>query len=416
MTHEKSRLMTTVPTRQGGVAQADEISQIQLDVPEGDLADLRRRIAATRWGDRETVTDQSQGVPLAKLQALVGYWATDYDWRKVETKLNALRQFVTRIDEEDVYFIHVRSRHRNALPLLLSHGWPGSILEFVKTIGPLTDPTAFGGATEDAFDVVIPSLPGYGFSERPAEPGWGPERIGRAWDALMKRLAYTRYVAQGGDYGAVVTEAMGRQAPAGLLGIHLNLPATVPTEVAAALLAGGPAPTGLSEKERAAFDALVTFSMKDTAYSQMMSTRPQTIGYSLHDSPAGLAAWMLGHPGFARWKYGADPKQSPTKDQVLDDITLYWLTNSATSAARSYWENRGRNPVVAAAQMTSEISVPTGVTAFPGEIYVAPETWARRAYPNLIYFHEADRGGHFAALEEPELFSHELRAAFKTLR
>jgi pimeloyl-ACP methyl ester carboxylesterase len=409
---EEARQMTINPS----TATMTEVAvrPFRVDVPEEQLADLRRRIAATRWPDRETVTDQSQGVQLARLQALALYWSTGYDWRKVEAKLNALPQFVTEIDGLPIHFIHVRSRQPNALPVVITHGWPGSVLELIKTIGPLTDPGAFGGRAEDAFDVVMPSLPGYGFSAHPIESGWGPERIGSAWDALMRRLGYTRYVAQGGDYGAVVTHAIGRQAPAGLLGIHVNLPATVPLEVLPAI-GGGPAQAGLSAKERAALDQVITAAMRDTAYSLMMGTKPQTIGYSLNDSPVGLAAWMLGHPGFNRWAYGGDPEQ-PTKDEVLDDITLYWLTSSPTSAARSYWENHGRSPLVAAAQMTADISIPTAVTAFPGEIYVAPESWARRAYPKLIYFHEADKGGHFAALEQPEIFSRELRAAFTSLR
>jgi pimeloyl-ACP methyl ester carboxylesterase len=397
-----------------GIATETAIRPFRVDVPEEQLVELRRRIDATRWPDRETVTDQSQGVQLARLVGLTRYWSIGYDWRKVEAKLNALPQFVTEIDGLQLHLIHVRSRQPNALPVVITHGWPGSVLELIKTIGPLTDPGAFGGRAEDAFDVVMPSLPGYGFSAHPTESGWGPERIGSAWDVLMKRLGYTRYVAQGGDYGAVVTHAMGRQAPPGLLGIHVNLPATVPLEVLPAV-GGGPVPTGLSEKERAALDQVITAAMKDTAYSLMMGTKPQTIGYSLNDSPVGLAAWMLGHPGFNRWAYGSDPGQ-PATDEVLDDITLYWLTSSPTSAARSYWENHGRNPLVAAAQMTADISIPTAVTAFPGELYVAPESWARRAYPKLIYYHEAERGGHFAALEEPEIFSQELRAAFKSLR
>lgn len=396
------------------VATQAAIRAFKVNIPQDALDDLRRRIAATRWPDRETVQDQSQGVRLARLQALARYWATDYDWRTVEAKLNALPQFVTEIDGLDIHFIHVQSKHANALPIVITHGWPGSVLELIKTIGSLTDPTAHERRAEDAFHVVIPSMPGYGFSARPTEPGWGPERIGAAWDVLMKRLGYTRYVAQGGDYGAVVTEAMGRQAPAGLLGIHVNLPATVPTDVLPAL-AGGPAPAGLSDKERAALEQVITAGMKDTAYSAQMSTKPQTIGYSLNDSPVGLAAWMLGHPGFNRWAYGDDPTQ-PTRDEVLDDITLYWLTATPTSAARSYWENHGRAPLVAAAMMTADIKIPTAVTAFPFEIYVAPETWARRAYPKLVYFHEAERGGHFAALEEPQIFSEELRAAFESLR
>ena len=370
----------------------------------------------TRWPDQETVADRSQGARLAQLQELVQYWGTDYDWRKAEAQLNAFPQFMTNIDGVDIHFIHVRSRHRNALPVIISHGWPGSVFEQIKLIGPLTDPTAFGGRAEDAFDVVIPSLPGYGFSARPAEAGWGSERIGRAWDVLMKRLGYTRYVAQGGDWGAGVVEAMGRQAPAGLLGIHTNFPATVPNDVGAAL-AGGPVPAGLSEQERAVVDALKTYGQKGgMAYVAMMGARPQAVGYGLTDSPAGLAGWMLVHPGFAEWTYGKDPKQSPTRDEVLDDFTLYWLTNSVASSARLYWENRDQNLISAGSQKTAEISVPVAVTVFPEEVYRAPETWARRAFRNLIYFHEADRGGHFAAWEHPELFAAELQAAFKSLR
>jgi pimeloyl-ACP methyl ester carboxylesterase len=393
------------------------IRPFRLNVPEKELVDLRQRIAATRWPDRETVTDQSQGAQLAKIQALVRYWGTGYDWRKAEAKLNALPQFVTKIDGLDIHFIHLRSRHKNALPVIITHGWPGSVLELIKVIGPLTDPTAHGGSAEDAFDVVIPSMPGYGFSGKPTGTGWDPDHIARAWAELMKRLGYTRYVAQGGDWGAPISSAMARQAPAGLLGIHLNLPATVPPEVAAALAGSGPAPAGLSEKERAVVESLMTYAKKgNSAYNVMMTARPQAVGYGLMDSPAGLAAWMLVHPGFAQWTYGDDPEKSPTKDEVLDDITLYWLTNSATSSARLYWENGGRGVTSAAAQMTAEISLPVAITVFPEEVYRAPETWARRAYRNLIYFHEVDKGGHFAAWEQPELFATEIRAAFKSLR
>jgi pimeloyl-ACP methyl ester carboxylesterase len=396
---------------------ASAVRPFRVNVPEADVADLRRRLAATRWPDKETVADQSQGVQLAKLQELVRYWGTDYDWRKGEAKLNAFPQFKTMIDGVDLHFIHVRSRHPNALPLIISHGWPGSVFEQIKLIGPLTDPTAFGGRAEDAFDVVIPSLPGYGFSSRPTEAGWGSERIGRAWDVLMKRLGYARYVAQGGDWGAGIVQAMGRQAPAGLLGIHTNLPATVPPEVGAALAGGGPAPAGLSEQERAVLDALRKFLKNgNLEYVMMMNARPQAVGYGLTDSPAGLAGWMLVHPGFEHWTYGKDPKQSPTRDDVLDDFTLYWLTNSAASSARIYWEHRGQNLISAASQKTDQISVPVAITVFPEEVYRPPETWARRAFRNLIYFHEADRGGHFAAWEHPELFAAELRAAFKPLR
>jgi pimeloyl-ACP methyl ester carboxylesterase len=401
---------TTTPTN-------TTIRPLTVNVPQAALDDLRRRIAATRWPDRETVTDRSQGVQLEKLQALARYWGTDYDWRKVEAKLNALPQFVTTIDGVDIHFIHVRSRHPNAMPLLITHGWPGSVIEELKIIGPLTDPTAYGGRAQDAFDVVIPSMPGYGFSGRPTETGWGPDRIARAWDVLMKRLGYTRYVAQGGDWGSPVSQSLARQAPAGLLGIHINLPAAVPPEVATVLPVGGPAPAGLTEKERAVFDTLIASAkMGNTAYVVMMTARPQTVGYGVTDSPVGLAAWLLGHPGFAQWSYGVDPAQLPTKDDVLDDITLYWLTNSGASAGRLYWENAGRAVTSAAAQMTTDISIPVAITVFPDEVYRTPETWARRAYPNLIYFHEVDKGGHFASWEQPQLFAEEIRAAFRSLR
>jgi pimeloyl-ACP methyl ester carboxylesterase len=400
-------------------AAADDytIRPFKINLPEEQLVDLRRRIAGARWPDKETVTDQSQGAQLAKLQELLRYWGSGYDWRKVEARLNALPQFMTNIDGVDIHFIHVRSRHSNALPVIITHGWPGSVIEQLKVIDPLTDPTAHGGSAEDAFDVVIPSLPGYGFSGRPTGTGWDPDRIARAWPELMKRLGYTRYVAQGGDWGTPISSAMARQAAAGLLGIHINLPATVPPEVAAAL-AGGPVPAGLSEKERAVLEALMTSGKNgNLAYFTMMTARPQTVGYGATDSPAGLAAWVLVHPGFAQWTYGADPGQSPTKDDVLDNITLYWVTNTATSAARLYWENGARGSViVAAAQMTAEISLPVAITVFPEDVYRPPETWARRAYRNLIYFNEVEKGGHFAAWEQPELFAAELRAAFRSLR
>jgi pimeloyl-ACP methyl ester carboxylesterase len=354
---------------------------------------------------------------LAKLKELVRYWQTDYDWRKVEAKLNSLPQFVTNIDGVDIHFIHVRSKHPNALPLIITHGWPGSVIEQLKIIDPLTDPTAHGGREEDAFDVVIPSLPGYGFSGKPTGKGWDPDHIARAWAVLMKRLGYPRYVAQGGDWGTPISSAMARQAPAGLLGIHINLPATIPPEVAAAL-AGGPLPAGLSEKERAVIDALRASGKSGVlAYFTMMAARPQTVGYGATDSPAGLAAWILVHPGFAQWTYHADPEKSPTKDDVLDNITLYWLTNTAASAARLYWEGGKQGSIiVAATQKTNEIALPVAITVFPEDVYRAPETWARRAYRNLIYFHEVDKGGHFAAWEQPELFASELRAAFRSLR
>jgi len=403
----------------GQLAAADDstIRPFKINVSEEVIVDLRRRLAATRWPDKETVTDQSQGVQLAKLQELVRYWASDYDWRKVEARLNALPQFMTAIDGVDIHFIHVRSRHQNALPLIVTHGWPGSAIEQLKIIGPLTDPTAHGGSAEDAFDIVVPSLPGFGFSGRPTSSGWDPDRIALAWAELMKRLGYTRYVAQGGDWGSPISSAMARKNAAGLLGIHINLPATIPVEVAPAL-GGGPLPAGLSEQERATIDTLMRYAKNgNAAYFTMLTARPQTVGYGATDSPAGLAAWILVHPGFKDWKYGADPAQSPTKDDVLDNITLYWVTNTATSAGRLYWENGARGSViVAAAQRTNEISLPVAITVFPDDVYRAPETWARRAYRNLIYFHEVDRGGHFAAWEQPELFSAELRAAFRSLR
>jgi pimeloyl-ACP methyl ester carboxylesterase len=398
-------------------ATNEAIRPFRINVPEEDLAELRRRVRATRWPDKETVDDQSQGIPLAKLQPLVEYWGTDYDWRRAEARLNSLPQFMTTIGGIDIHFIHVRSKYPKALPVIITHGWPGSVFENLEIIGPLTDPTAHGGRAEDAFDVVVPSMPGYGFSGKPTETGWGPDRIARTWAELMRRLGYTHYVAQGGDWGSPVSSAMARLAPAGLLGIHINLPAIVPPEIAAVLAVGGPAPAGLTEKERACFDALsAAAKMGNRSYAAMMGTRPQTVGYAITDSPAGLAAWMLGHPGFSHWTYSSsDPEKSP--DEVLDDVTLYWLTNSAVSSARLYWEfGGGRSPAFSAPEKTSEISLPVAITVFPKESYRAPETWARRAYRNLIYFHEVDRGGHFAAWEQPELFSAELRAAFRPLR
>jgi pimeloyl-ACP methyl ester carboxylesterase len=390
------------------------ISPFRFNAPDAALVDLKRRIAATRWPGRETVNDRSQGVQLERLRPLVEYWGTTYDWRKAEAKLNALPQFTTNIDGLDIHFIHVRSKHPNALPMIVTHGWPGSILEQIKLIGPLTDPTAYGGSVTDAFDVVIPSMPGYGFSGRPTTPGWGVERMGRAWDVLMKRLGYDRYVAQGGDWGSVVVDAMGRQAPTGLLGIHVNMPATVPPEIQTALQKGDPAPAGLSEKEKKAYTSMNDLYTRGAGYAGIMVTRPQTIGYSLTDSPAGLAAFFLDK--FNDWTYsGGDALKVLTRDELLDDITLYWLTSTAASSAQLYWENNNNNFSVVA-QRTAEISVPVAVTVFPGEIYQAPETWARRAYPKLIYFHEVDKGGHFAAWEQPQLFAEEMRAAFRSLR
>jgi len=401
----------------GTPVKSAAVRSFQVHVPESKLTEMRSRIKDTKWPDRETVNDQSQGAQLDKLQSLLRYWGTNYDWRKAERKLNALPQFVTNIDGVDIHFIHVRSKEPKAMPLIITHGWPGSVFEFIKVIGPLTDPTKYGGSAADAFDVVIPSIPGFGFSGKPTGTGWGPDHIARVWAELMKRLGYTRYVAQGGDWGAPISSEMARQAVAGLLGIHLNLPATVPPEVGAALLSGGPAPEGISEKERTVFDALRTYGMKGSSgYFVMMTARPQAVGYGLTDSPSGLAAWILVHPGFAKWTYGDDPQKSPTKDEVLDDISLYWLTNSATSSARLYWENQGRNPTSSAAWKTTEISLPVAITVFPEDVYRPPETWARRAYHNLVYFHEVDKGGHFAAWEQPQLFAEEMRAAFKSLR
>jgi pimeloyl-ACP methyl ester carboxylesterase len=412
-----ARTAAVLPAGFAKAAENSPIRPFRVDIPQDALDDLRRRIAATRWPDRETVGDQSQGIQLAKIRPLVEYWGSLYEWRKAEAKLNALPQFMTGIDGVDIHFIHVRSRHPNALPLIMTHGWPGSVLELLKTVGPLTDPTAHGGTPEDAFDLVLPSLPGFGFSGKPTGTGWGTDRIARAWAELMSRLGYDYYVAQGGDWGSPVSNAMGRLAPAGLRGIHVNLPAVVPPEIAAALAAGGPPPAGLSDKERAAFDALgASAKMGNRSYAVMMGKRPQTIGYSITDSPAGLAAWMLGHPGFSRWTYDdSDPEKSP--DEVLDDITLYWLTSTATSSGRIYWEyGGGRSPVFSSPEMTSEVSLPVAITVFPGEGYQAPETWARRAYRNLSYFHEVDKGGHFAGWEQPELFTAELRAAFRPMR
>ncbi len=400
-------VLVPVPMRAEAQEPSTAIRPFRSKVPDSVLVDLRRRVKATRWPEKETVSDRSQGVPLASIQALARHWGTDYDWRKGEARLNAFPQFMTRIDGLDIHFIHVKSRHPNALPLIITHGWPGSVFELLKAIGPLTDPTAHGGKAENAFDVVIPSMPGYGFSEKPRETGWNPDRIARAWSVLMTRLGYARYVAQGGDWGSPVTSAMARQAPVGLLGIHVNLPATVPPEVAM-VLGSGPAPAGLSEKERAAFDTLDTFTRKNRAYSVIMNTRPQMIGYALTDSPVGLAAFM--------YDYNVgEPERLLGKDEFLDDVTLYWVTNTAASAARLYWENT--TPILnAVPQKTAEISLPVAITVFPDELYRAPETWARRAYRNLIYFHEVDRGGHFAAWEQPELYASELRTAFESLR
>ena len=390
-----------------------EIRPFRVGMPDEAVADLRRRIAARRWPSRELVADRSQGVQLATLQELARYWATDYDWRACEAKLNALPQFKTEIDGLDVHFIHVKSEHADALPLIMTHGWPGSVIELLESVGPLTDPTAHGGRAEDAFDLVLPSLPGYGFSAEPPEIGWNPSRIASAWAELMHRLGYTRYVAQGGDQGASITDAMGRQAPEGLLGIHMNLLVTA--------LAGGAMPAE-TEQERAALEQTQTFRTSGFGYFLEQATRPQTIGYALLDSPVALAAWMLDHDTDAYYKISrafvdGQPSGGLTRDHILDNITLYWLTGTGASAARSYWESgRAQALAAAAGQARPEVSLPVGFTTFPGEIFRAPRSWVEKSYPNLTYFHEADKGGHFAAWEEPELFTTEIRAAFKPLR
>jgi pimeloyl-ACP methyl ester carboxylesterase len=396
---------------------ATAIRPFHIDIPDDALEDLRRRIADTNWPEQETVPDQSQGVPLAMIQKLARHWMTDYEWRTVEAKLNGFPQFITEIDGLDIQFIHVRSRHDDALPLDVNHGWPGSIIEQLKIIDRLTDPTAHGASAEDAFHVVVPSMPGYGFSGKPTTTGWGPERMARAWAELMKRLGYSQYVAQGGDWGAFVVDQMGVQAPDGLLAIHTNMPATVPADVDKASLAGEPTPSGLSAEERRAYEQLLR-TYKQVEYARMMAARPQTL-YGIADSPVGLAAWLLDHNDAdgqpaaavvaALDRPGSDTGQL-TRDEILDNITLYWLTNTGVSASRLYWEYTG------GFFNAKGVSIPVAITVFPSEQYQAPRTWAERAYPNLIYFNEVDSGGHFAAWEEPALFSAELRAAFRTLR
>jgi pimeloyl-ACP methyl ester carboxylesterase len=387
-----------------------EIRPFRVDMPEEGIADLRRRIAATRWPSRELAADRSQGVQLATSQELARYWITEYDWRKCEARLNALPQFKTEIDGVDIHLIHVTSRHENALPLIMTHGWPGSVIELLETVGPLTDPTAHGGSAEDAFHLVLPSIPGYGFSAEPTEVGWYSGRVAQAWAELMRRLGYTRYVAQGGDQGASVTDAMGRQTPEGLIGIHTNLLVTA---------LAGPQPTE-TEEERAAADQLATFRQSGFGYFLEQATRPQTIGYALLDSPVALAGWMLDHDTDAYYKISrafvdGQPSGNLTRDHILDNITLYWLTGTGASAARSYWE-AGRAQALAAGQPPPQVSIPVGYTTFPGEIFRAPRSWVEKGYPTLTYFHEAAKGGHFAAWEEPELFATEIRAAFSPLR
>jgi pimeloyl-ACP methyl ester carboxylesterase len=391
-----------------------ELRPFTIHVPEAELEDLRARIAATRWPEREPVADQSQGVQLATMQALAQYWGTEYDFRRLEARLNALPQFMTEIDGLDIHFIHVKSHHENALPLIITHGWPGSVIEMLNVVGPLTDPTTHGGSAEDAFDLVIPSMPGYGFSGKPTTTGWGPEHIAQAWAKLMKRLGYTHYVAQGGDWGAVITDEMGAQAPSELLGIHSNMPGTLSPEVSKAVAAGDPAPSGLSDEERRAWERLTFLYTKGIGYATEMALRPQTL-YGLADSPIALAAWMLDHDALSYEDISqafvdGEPIGSLTRDEVLDNITLTWLTNTGISSARLYLENkRGFFDV-------KGVSVPAAVSVFPKELYQAPRGWAEEAYPNLIYFNEVDRGNHFAAWQEPELFTTEVRAAFRSLR
>ena len=396
------------------VETATEIRPFHLEIPQEQIDDLRRRLAATRLPTRELVEDRSQGVQLATIQELARYWKTEYDWRRVEAKLNALPQFVTEIDGVDIHFIHVRSQHKDALPLIMTHGWPGSVIELLETVGPLTDPIAYGGTPDDAFHLVLPSLPGYGFSSAPTERGWESGRIARAWAALMDRLGYTRYVAQGGDVGATVTDAMGRQAPKGLLGIHLSL-------LAGALGIADQLPAE-SEQERAAHNALATFKTSGFGYFLEQATRPQTIGYSLLDSPIGLAAWLLDHDTDSYYKISrafvdGEAVGNLTRESIVDNITLYWLTGTGASAARWYWEF-GQVPAAASVANAAApaVSVPVGFTTFPGEIWAAPRTWVETVYPGLVYFNEVDRGGHFAAWEEPQLFSEEMRTAFRPLR
>jgi len=427
--------MTQQNTTQDVAAQPVDRTNIRpfkVNTPEEALTDLHRRLAATRWPGKELVEDASQGVQEAMLQQLKRYWATEHNWRKAEAKLNALPQFTTEIDGVDIHFIHVKSQHKNALPLLITHGWPGSVIELLGVVGPLTDPTAHGGGAEDAFDLVLPSLPGFGFSGQPQELGWDPARVGRAWAELMKRLGYNRYVAQGGDIGANVTDAMARQAPAGLLGIHLNFLSAFPFAVGAALF-GGLVPAGLfkriaiavianraEKKEPVALDALAALFRR--GYFVEMPEHPQTIGYALTDTPVGMAAWMLDHDADSYKKISqafleGRPTGGLTRDSIVDNMTLYWLTNTATSSARLYWENfRTIFAAIASGRKSPELSLPVAFTVFPDEIFQAPRSWAEEVYPNLIYFNKADKGGHFAAWEEPEIFANELRTAFRSLR
>ena len=412
---------SVIPKQAHAATTADAVRPFHINVPNEQLADLRRRVAATRWPERETVTDDLQGVPLAMMQELARYWATDYDWRKCEAKLNALPNFMTEIDGLDIHFIHVKSKQENALPMIVTHGWPGSVIEQLKIVDPLANPTAHDASASDAFHLVIPSLPGYGFSGRPTATGWGPDRIAQAWVVLMKRLGYTQFVAQGGDWGSPICNLMAKQGHPELLGIHVNLPGTVPPDIIKAIAAGDPPPSGLSADELRAYQQIALAFGKRRAYAQIMSTRPQTL-YGLADSPVALAAWMMDHgDGYAQpaaaitsavlgRTVNGHPAGDLTRDDVLDDVTLYWVTNTGVSAGRIYWENKIN--LYAAA----DVPIPAAITVFPGENYQAPRSWSEQAYHKLIYFNEVDRGGHFAAWEQPQLFSQEVRAAFRSLR